>query len=134
MENMKAKDLSQSENDTAVQEESDKAAKVKYAVKMKHEKPLWVFLFKAFVAVCVFCVMGLGVYAGWTNYQLNKFQKNVQGILDSGKGMETLRLVDDWRVDDLTETTKRVSRADGHYVLFVWCLPDGKYLVETVEK
>jgi len=58
----------------------------------------------------------------------------VQAVLDSGKGLETLRLIDDWRVDNITETTKRVSRADGHYVLLVWYLPNGKYLVETVDR
>ena len=98
------------------------------------QESVWVSCFKAFIVVCAFCVVCMGLYAGWTTHQMNTFRNNVQSLRDRGKGMETLRMIDDWRVDDITETTKRVSRADGHYVLLVWYLPSGRYLVEAVEK
>lgn len=102
--------------------------------KLSMKEPLWVSVVKVFWGVCVFLVLCGGMYYAWTSHQLNVFRDEVQAVLDSGKGLETLRLIDDWRVDNITETTKRVSRADGHYVLLVWYLPNGKYLVETVDR
>ena len=102
--------------------------------KLSMEEPFWASFTRAFIGVGVCLIICFGIYVGWTTHQLNVFRDEVQAVLDSGKGMDSLRLIDDWRVDNITDTTKRVSRADGQYVVFVWYLPSGRYLVDTVDK
>ncbi|MCR5559346.1 MAG: hypothetical protein K6F62_03175 [Schwartzia sp.] len=98
------------------------------------EEPFWASFTRAFVGVGVCICIFAAIYITWTDYQLRVFRDEVQAVLDSGKGMDSLRLIDDWRVDNITDNTKRVSRADGHYVVFVWYLPSGRYLVDTVDR
>ncbi|WP_462332462.1 hypothetical protein [Schwartzia sp. (in: firmicutes)] len=102
--------------------------------KLSMEEPFWASFTRAFVGVGVCICIFAAIYITWTDYQLRVFRDEVQAVLDSGKGMDSLRLIDDWRVDNITDNTKRVSRADGHYVVFVWYLPSGRYLVDTVDR
>ena len=95
--------------------------------------PIWAMAEKTVAALIL---LGFLLYAGhawWASHRLASFRADVQAEVNKPDGIDKLRFVDDWRVQDIAPGTKRVSRADGKYVVFVWRLPDGKYMVDSVE-
>ncbi|MBQ7515272.1 MAG: hypothetical protein IJS96_03230 [Schwartzia sp.] len=96
--------------------------------------PLRLMLEKAVAATVVLVVLLYAGHTWWVSHRLASFRADVQAEVNKPDGIDKLRFVDDWRVQDVAPGTKRVSRADGKYVVFVWRLPDGKYMVDSVER
>ncbi len=135
-----APDSGESSDDEAARKKA--AEKAAMLARMRQQRarrrammaPIWAMVEKAAAAGILLIFLLYAGHAWWVSHRLASFRADVQAEVNKPDGIDKLRFVDDWRVQDVAPGTKRVSRADGKYVVFVWRLPDGKYMVDSVER
>ena len=127
------------EDDAARKKAAEKAAML---ARMRERKarhramtaPLWAMAEKAVAATFLLVLLFYFGHAWWVSHRQASFRSEVQAEVNKPDGIDKLRFIDDWRVQDVAPGTKRVSRGGGKYVVFVWRLPDGKYMVDSVDR
>lgn len=89
---------------------------------------------KALLSLAAVLLLLYGLHSAWRAYRLDAFRAQVQEALLEPAGIDKLPHISDWRVREVAVQTFQVSRGDGAYVVYVWRLPDGAYMVDTIRR
>lgn len=70
----------------------------------------------------------------WSWWQMGRFRSAVEDAVLKSGGFSELAGAGDWRIDAPDPKVRRVSSADGEYVVMVWRTGNGKYIVEPLTR